>query len=277
MPEEVFKALTDLRRPVDTEVFDLVVYDRFRTTLSFLKVAWDRGNTWDKRHLNGPVEDDPVGRYFRRIFLPRLLHMMQNLADEAVGCLDIAVDWYTTTKTELLHRDEDFFGCSANQQLDNFLLRTFYGWKKRKTPTHGEELYCKLIPFVGAAEACREIREWARDMLACPIHHEWEVLDKNYGRWDGFDRDGCVQSDFVAAYNIFERQAYAEIKRNVYHIVGLRLPRELTDMVFDYALIVEDIPKDLTTYNDFEPDFEVCGGDQYVQMSSRQNSCPRYR
>jgi hypothetical protein len=50
----------------------------------------------------------------------------------------------------------------------------------------------------------------------------------------------------------------------MYHIVGLQLRRELTDMVFDYALGAENIANDIKVYDRKEPDFEKCGADDYA-------------
>lgn len=170
--------------------------------------------------------------------------MMRNLADEAVWGLDMAIAWYMTMKLELIHNEEIYLGSWDKSALDRFLLEMFYGWDG-ENPSYRWESYCKPIPFFDAARECRTTREQARDIPACPVHDKYEFEPRN----DGFHKTSCMQSQWVAAYSIFERQAYAETKRKVYHVVGLRLPRELADMMFDYALVAECILKDLQTYD----------------------------
>ena len=263
MPDEEFKPLVNLHRPVSSEVFCLIVDNRFRHTLHFLKLclARDLDFYWDQRHHTREKDQKRLEKYFDEIFLSRLLHIMRNLANADVRGLRMTTAWYMTMKLELIHNDEIYLGVAANYDLDRFLLETFYGWDGKK-PSYRRESYCKPIPFVDAARQRRLIREQAREIPGCPVHDKYEFQPRYYQ----FHEDECMQVQWVAAYSIFERQAYAETKRKVYHVVGLKLPRELADMVFDYALVAEDIPMDLKTYDEWEPEFEECGVDAYAKV-----------
>jgi hypothetical protein len=55
---------------------------------------------------------------------------------------------------------------------------------------------------------------------------------------------GCTDVNLIRPLDMLQPYTHTEIKVNIYRAVGRKLPRELTDMVFQCPLAAEEIPQD---------------------------------
>jgi hypothetical protein len=55
---------------------------------------------------------------------------------------------------------------------------------------------------------------------------------------------GCIDVNLVRLLDMLQPHTHTEIKVNIYRAVGRKLPRELTDIVFQWPLTAEEITQD---------------------------------
>jgi len=106
--------------------------------------------------------------------------------------------------------------------LDNILDRI------KRHPVH---LYVRGkrqdMPFIDAALACRTIRNVSKSF---DCNHFQDM------------KRGCIHEETKSALAKLRKHALIEVRSNVFRAVGKQLPREVVDLVLEYALAIEEVP-----------------------------------
>jgi hypothetical protein len=141
-----------------------------------------------------------------------------------------AFNFYWATHFGLLmdahHPVDTEMHLEAYCDLKHVLKNIMYGTDETNRDHDVDSLPCwKRIPYVEAASCCEEILTWAVEYDDSPVHSKSEYSGPSQSY------PTCVQAELVDIYNMLERQAYVETKRDVLEAVGTKLPTELYLMV----------------------------------------------
>ncbi|KAF2036203.1 hypothetical protein EK21DRAFT_106308 [Setomelanomma holmii] len=142
---------------------------------------------------------------------------------ESVFDLNSTESWMATIGLYIIVKPDILQHPVAKDNLSNLSIE----WHEKIDEYLKEMLKSDMERYTDAVKACQHVRE-------CMSRHACKATAKSK----------CVYNTLLPTLEILQKRAYHETRHKVFQTIGTLLPAELTERVFGYALVAEDIPQD---------------------------------